>query len=601
MAGGMSLPADVLAKYPELAAGGAAPAPVPAAPPVPFIEPTEEAREAGIILDPAAATRPGEGVEKLAPGVFVPREAVSGGPAPQQAMPAPTQQVAPQRVARGGGIPRLPDIRFENREHFAKQGERLEMQHLRAKEAIREQMQNGTIPLEDGNRELAKMNADYEQRKLELGAKAAGYDASLEGRIEGAQYAQQAITENAAATEMARSEAAIAAGGEQAELYGEQGDRLQSVHDAHQRQWDAGQQAVEDAESKYGLMRDELANSKIDPDRLWKRKGVGLKVMAIIGAAIGAFASTMTKTPNHAAQMISDAVDRDIRAQEMDLTSKRAALGAQGNAVSMARAKLGDVGTSRAAAKALVLEQIGSSLEAKKATARSADEAARIEGLQKEIGLQRDKFKQEMGVNAKKMQLAKEAARQQQLRAAMAARKPKGPEWKAQKGWDARFVPGAGVAPDAASAKELRAKVAANREVLGIVREMRALTAQSGKSWDPAARAKAAALESRMLTATNKSEGLGALDNGTLDVLKPRIPKLSSMTQLDSQTTAALDTVEALVKQGQRIKFQSEGVLPTARRPGMKGWEYAVLPGAVEMPGQAGRPASSGVQEGAVQ
>ncbi len=518
--------------------------------------------------------------------------------------PKAPEQLAPQQVARrggGGGMPRLPDIKFQNREKFAKQSERLEVQHLRAKEAIREQMRNGTIPMEEGNKQLLQMDGDYQQRKLALDAEMAGYNASLEGRIEEQQYTGQAIQENAADTEVARAQQAAAAGQEQAQLLERQGEQLQGVNQQFDQRMDTAQQAADDAIGKYETAVADLAASKVDPDRMWKRKGTGLKVMAIIGASIGAFASSLSKTPNAAAQMISDAIDRDIRSQEMELGQKRAAVSAQGNIVGMMRNRLGDVSQARVAAKAAVMEQIGSKLEAKKATARSADELARIEGLQKEIGLKRDEFKQEMGVKAKQLQLLKEQERRKQLQMAMAARQPKGPEWKAQKGWDARFVPGAGVAPDAASAKELREKVAANREVLGILKEMRALTAQSGKSWDPAARAKAAALESRMLTATNKSEGLGALDNGTLDVLKPRIPKLSSMTQLDSQTNAALDTVEALVKQGQRIKFQSEGVLPTARRPGAKGWEYAVLPGAVEMPGRMGRPSTAGVQEGAVQ
>lgn len=64
---------------------------------------------------------------------------------------------------------------------------------------------------------------------------------------------------------------------------------------------------------------------EIDPNRAFG--GAGGQVMAAIAMAMGAFGSAFTGGPNHAANIISRAIDRDIKAQLEKRSAKRALIG----------------------------------------------------------------------------------------------------------------------------------------------------------------------------------------------------------------------------------------------------------------------------------
>lgn len=92
-----------------------------------------------------------------------------------------------------------------------------------------------------------------------------------------------------------------------------------------------------DAKASLSRIDDELAKTKVDPERLtsgWRG------VLATVAQAVGAFTSIASKTPNYAQQIISDAIDRDVKSQMLDLQQKE-------RAAQRERAVIGDIQNTR--------------------------------------------------------------------------------------------------------------------------------------------------------------------------------------------------------------------------------------------------------------
>lgn len=104
--------------------------------------------------------------------------------------------------------------------------------------------------------------------------------------------------------------------------------------DAHQRVIEA-KQAQEHAQNEWnrtyaGLSKeqDAAANLKVDPRRLFHGSGGAANaITSAIAVALGAFGSSLTGGPNYAHQIVQASIDRDISAQENDITRKGARAG----------------------------------------------------------------------------------------------------------------------------------------------------------------------------------------------------------------------------------------------------------------------------------
>lgn len=70
----------------------------------------------------------------------------------------------------------------------------------------------------------------------------------------------------------------------------------------------------------------EIAQTKIDPDHFWATRSTGQRISAAIGLALGGFGAAMTHTPDVAAQLITDAINRDVDAQKANYYAKSQAL-----------------------------------------------------------------------------------------------------------------------------------------------------------------------------------------------------------------------------------------------------------------------------------
>lgn len=97
--------------------------------------------------------------------------------------------------------------------------------------------------------------------------------------------------------------------------------------------------------------REEYTSSKVEPGRIFANP---LKRMAAaLAGGAGAYAATIAKTPNFAQQLIDQAIDRDIRAQEAQIKLKGEKAG---NLMADLRARGMSVEQSRATAKQIQLQ-----------------------------------------------------------------------------------------------------------------------------------------------------------------------------------------------------------------------------------------------------
>ena len=105
----------------------------------------------------------------------------------------------------------------------------------------------------------------------------------------------------------------------------------EKAHEEHQKFLAQNQQMVDD-----------VAKSKVDPQRLMKSMGTGEKVAHVLGSALGGFLSGAQGGPNQFLQRFDQQVAQDIQAQMDEIDNKKTALGARQNMFGQLLAMTGD-------------------------------------------------------------------------------------------------------------------------------------------------------------------------------------------------------------------------------------------------------------------
>lgn len=204
-----------------------------------------------------------------------------------------------------------------------------------------------------------------------------GFDPS-EGYIDatvGAFKEQQAGEELGAAT--AAQQAAAERG-----FLEEQQRQLVAQQQQQQAQMETIKRGVAEKQVAYDIAQSKYNNfSEIDQDRIWRKKGTGASILAVIGASLGAFGSALTKTPNFALEIINSAIDRDIRAQEQEIAINREAAG---NALADLQRQTGSLDLAKSALGALQTQRVQLQIQA---MANKAKTPAAIAAFQKANGM----------------------------------------------------------------------------------------------------------------------------------------------------------------------------------------------------------------------
>lgn len=96
----------------------------------------------------------------------------------------------------------------------------------------------------------------------------------------------------------------------------------QAADKQHALEQKARKEEIKQAMAESEMIRRELKDARIDPNSLWNSRTEGQKVMIGIGIALAGVGRGKTDASNSALEILDGAIDRDIKAQESNLTKK---------------------------------------------------------------------------------------------------------------------------------------------------------------------------------------------------------------------------------------------------------------------------------------
>jgi hypothetical protein len=130
------------------------------------------------------------------------------------------------------------------------------------------------------------------------------------------------------------------------------------------------------------------ASKDVDPNRLLRG---GRGVMIALGAALGSFGSALTKTPNYAAQIIQNALDRDFDAQRGVVRAKGEQISVAQHMFAQFRAAGMDDQAAKAATFSVVMQHYANKVdsimstkkgESERAAGQAVADALRMQGME---------------------------------------------------------------------------------------------------------------------------------------------------------------------------------------------------------------------------
>jgi hypothetical protein len=407
------------------------------------------------------------------------------------------------------------------------------------------------------------------QPAAEIGAGGGGSYGNSQG---GAVYGQEAL--DLAMQDRARAQALSANG--QAGLdaaAGQQRDAIEGIAAINERYAPMRQDAVNrqtqalatnaEASAKLALeqqnymakadeqltgMTSELANSKVDPQRLWNSKSTGSKINAALMTFVSGLSQAFTGDTgaNKVLGMIQRDIDQDIAQQQSTYQIARNALGDKLNMVSMAKARFGDSQQALTAARIAALETTKSQLMA--IDQASGNEAAKLNTqllvgkLDQQIMDKKIQFglqTQELGAKA----TAQVASIQQTQSARMSASGEIDAKMRTED--RARYVPGLGFALTAEDAKVMKDAKKEQEVAQGNFATIRNLYERRGasKAFSPQTKAELQKAAETLRGKIQKLESMGALGEAEAARLKERVPDPSEIgwTDITLQQFMALE------------------------------------------------------------
>lgn len=327
------------------------------------------------------------------------------------------------------------------------------------------------------------------------------------------------------------------------------------------------QQAISDVEAKLNDINQKVANSTVDPNRLFAGS-TGKQIMAGIAIAFGEIGRALTGSQtNQALNIINNAIDRDIAAQEKDIENLRGQSVMQRQILSDVYRKFDDKAAAQIAQKDAYLAGVQRQVEimglrygTEEAKAKALDVAGQL---------------QQMRAN-NKMQLfnieeSKAAQRNNLLKQSIEKQDEKTKELKKL------MVPGIGVALTDQDAKDLKAGLEAKKQFDDRMAQLIALREQAGggQVLDRTAVANAKRIASELRIAYKNLASLGVLSNTDYKLIDPVVPE--DPTQFRDPVSAlrgtdpTLDTMKSFLVDtnkdfGNKVKTRMQYIDPNVER-----------------------------------
>lgn len=327
------------------------------------------------------------------------------------------------------------------------------------------------------------------------------------------------------------------------------------------------QQAIDGVETKLAEINDKIAKSTVDPNRLFAGS-TGKQIMAGIAIAFGEIGRSLTGSQtNQALNIINNAIDRDIAAQEKDIENLRGQSVMQRQILSDVYRKFDDKVAAQIAQKDAYLagvqrqvEMMGLRYGTQEAQAKALDTIGQLQQLRANNKMQLFNIEQ-----------SKAAQQNSILRQNIEKQTEKAKELKKL------MVPGLGISLTEQDAKDLKAGLEAKKQFEDRMQQLINMRekAGGGQVLDRSAVANAKRIASELRIAYKNLASLGVLSNTDYRLIDPVVPE--DPTQFRdpisalSGTDPTLDTMKSFLADttqdfGNKIKTRMQYVDPNVER-----------------------------------
>jgi hypothetical protein len=294
---------------------------------------------------------------------------------------------------------------------------------------------------------------------------------------------------------------------------------------------------AETQEAKLRSRMDELervSKEKIDPDRWWKSRSSGQKVLA----GISAFLSGFGGGPDY----VMEAIRNDLALQREDLDRKTASaegtLRNEQTLTAYMRQRFQDERVADAAAEVAAINLAKGRNEILLAHAQGDEAKQRGVEMRAKLDLELQNalmdFRQKAGdlalkrqeLELRRTQIATEALKARQKASGLALAGPEADPATLTPEQRKRLIPGIGEALDDDSAKKGRELKTGYEKISGLLQKMIKLRDSYGpETFNRTAVRTGRALRSQALLSIKNLEQTGALDKGTVEVMEPLLPE----------------------------------------------------------------------------
>lgn len=360
-------------------------------------------------------------------------------------------------------------------------------------------IQSGGAP---SAKSLAELDAAYEKQKKAIS------DSSAIG-------AQKAAEEAGYIRQLAEEQSKFA----------EQQKQKQAQHEA-----ELSKQMAEISKAQ-----DEARGKSLDPDRLWKQKGTGARIVGAIAVGLGAAGSVLGRTENFALNIINDAVRNDIEAQKQELEDAKGRVSEARNTYAMLRQRGMDDKQAELSLKQLSIENIQNQIAAMSAGYKSKEITANAQELNAKLEMAKAQFGVELSQHT-----SNKVTTTIQNKALV-----ENPEVIKDK--RERFVPFGGpgegfFALTKEDASLIKKQNAATESLFYSIDKMKDLISKNAfAKVNQVVRSELERLRGDIIMDINNSKNLGAFDEGTRQLLEKQVPSPNDFNSLANFSMQGLD------------------------------------------------------------
>ena len=372
---------------------------------------------------------------------------------------------------------------------------------------------------------------------------------------------------------------------EEASFMRERANQQEQILKEQQEKEALRQTQIKEQEQKAQQALDEFGQAKIDPNRFWKEKSTGEKIVAGIAIALGALGQGLSKgniQSNGALDIINGAINRDIEAQKMGILGKREKAEGQKGILAQMRERFDDERTAEGMTRIIALDQAKLKLEEISAKSKSGEVAANRDLLLAQIEEERQKnllevqkaivesaiAREKIGLERQKLENENPALRRQRMEALVRGDKSGAQGLSAEDLPEKdreRFVPGLGIAVTEDDAKRLRqANIEFNNFDNILTEIIRGRQQAKSDNWMGGGerligteKQKQVARASEAIGALKEVMKLGALDRGVMEVVSKIVPENPAETRFFGNMEEELESVRARARKNFHDKIRT--------------------------------------------